>query len=210
MKDIASQRAVKVLALAAGLVLLSGISAAPMQANTPVTGKGAIVTAPGVVASLTTAGAQITAVAPTKRKLSSRQLSDRKTRATYTFPVRNINDRKQIVLDGAIQLQSSTNDRVITLQDIRIDVAERQVYVRVREFFNQSIQAFDLTGDIDITERRVKTKSGTKVQTTITGARMTVSAQVGNLINSALGLGEADGVFRSGAVIGTANVTYRK
>ena len=210
MNHIAPRRTAKVLAVTAGLLLLSGISAAPMQANTKVTGTGAIVTAPGIVAALSTSGAEITAVAPTKRKLSSRQVNNRKTRATYTFPVRTINERKQIVLDGAIQLRSAESDRVITLQDIRIDVAERQVYVRVREFFNQSIQAFDLTGDINITERRVKTKSGTKVETTISGARMTVSARVGNLINTALGLQEANGVLGSGAVIGTANVTYRQ
>lgn len=109
-----------------------------------------------------------------------------------------------ITLGGALVLTGE--NRSITLQDIRIDLRSRKVYVRVRELFNQSVHAFDLVGDI-----RTQTRpgnSGTRV--TVRGATLVVSQEVGNLVNDALGLRGANAVFGAGAVIGDARLSFRE
>jgi hypothetical protein len=162
-------------------------------------GRATLTTAPGVMASLARADADMRANRPAMRRLINRAQG---LRATFTFPVEK--SSPMITLGGALVLTGE--NRSITLQDIRIDLRSRKVYVRVRELFNQSVHAFDLVGDI-----RTQTRpgnSGTRV--TVRGATLVVSQEVGNLVNDALGLRGANAVFGAGAVIGDARLSFRE
>jgi hypothetical protein len=184
------------LALFVSAMVLSGTTA-PGNASQEV-GRAIITTAPGVMSSLERSDADMRATPPAVRRLANRAQG---LRATFAFPVEK--SSPMILLGGALVLTS--NDRSITLQDIRIDLQSRRVYVRVREFFNRSVHAFDLVGDI-----RTRTRPSTSgTQVTVRGAKLVVSREVGNLVNDALGLRGANAVFGPGAVIGDARLTYR-